>query len=133
MRIRSHAVASPCGTRSEPTGLYSVGTGTGTHARSVTRSERSSLSSNVARNVPSSALSARLIWPRMPDTVCTAAPSNLATSSDELNMSLMYAVFLYTLNGSPTSLSFFTTFTAASSSRTTPVAEIRKVFFPSDW
>ena len=50
----------------------------------------------------------------------------MATSSDELNMPEMKAVFLCTLDGWPTSLSFLTTLCVASSSRSTPVAEIRK-------
>ena len=63
------------------------------------------LSSKAARNAPSGLGSAFLTWPRMPDTVRMFAPSNLATSSAELNMSLMNAVFLKTLNGRPVNLS----------------------------
>ena len=38
-----------------------------------------------------------------PDTVRSDAPSNLATSRDELNIPEMKAVFLYTFDGLPTS------------------------------
>ena len=60
--------------------------------------------------------------PRMPETVRMAAPSNLATSREELNMPLTKAVCLKTLKGVPTSLSFLTILMWASSSKTTPVA-----------
>ena len=60
-----------------------------------------------------------------------AAPSNLATSRDELNIPLMKAVFLCTFCGVPTSLSFLTIEWFSSSSSTTPVAETRNDFFPS--
>jgi len=49
------------------------------------------------------------MWPRMPETVLTSPPWNLATSSELLNMDLMKAVFLIILNGSPTNFSFFIT------------------------
>lgn len=39
------------------------------------------------------------ICPRIPLTVLTAAPSNRATSKEDVNMSLMNAVFLNTLYG----------------------------------
>ena len=123
----------PPAVSSEVIGLKIVGIGTGTQAFSMTMSERRSLSSKVARKVPSLAWSAFLSWPRTPDTVRMAAPSNLATSSDELNMSFTNAVFLCTLKGVPTSLSFLTMLRLASSSSTTPVAEMRKVRLPSDW
>mmetsp|Transcript_11490 Transcript_11490/g.49063 ORF Transcript_11490/g.49063 Transcript_11490/m.49063 type:complete len:673 (+) Transcript_11490:610-2628(+) len=110
-------------------------------------SESRSLSSKEARNVPSSvargppfssapfatpfsaapALTAFLTVPRMPETVRSDAPSNLATSSALLNMPVMNAVFLYTLEGVPTSLSFFITFMAWSTSNTTAVAAMRKL------
>mmetsp|Transcript_6112 Transcript_6112/g.24411 ORF Transcript_6112/g.24411 Transcript_6112/m.24411 type:complete len:241 (+) Transcript_6112:1896-2618(+) len=84
-------------------GTQNLGTSTGTHARRKTMSESSSLSSNVQRHAPSPPPSvvrrAFLIWPRTPDTVRTLAPSNLATSSALLNMSLMKAVFLNVLKG----------------------------------
>jgi len=95
-------------------------------------------------------------WPRMPDTVRMAAPSKRATSSADVNMFRMNAVFwrsgpterracssvshiqirpqlfshevgtLCTSYGSPVSLSFFTSVKLWSSSRTTPVALTRK-------
>mmetsp|Transcript_26152 Transcript_26152/g.83764 ORF Transcript_26152/g.83764 Transcript_26152/m.83764 type:complete len:357 (+) Transcript_26152:190-1260(+) len=131
--VRMRSQPRPCGASRLETGLYSVGSGTGTQALSSTRSERSSLSSKVARNVPSSACSARLTWPRTPETVRRAAPSNFATSSAEVNMSLMKAVFLKTLNGEPTSFSFLTTLRFAATSSTTPVAEMRKLLRASVW
>ena len=73
------------------------------------------------------ALVAFLTVPRMPETVRSDAPWNLATSSALLNMPVMNAVFLYTLEGVPTSLSFFITFTAWSTSSTTAVAAMRKL------
>ena len=66
-----------------------------------------------------------LIVPRMPDTVRTEAPSNLATSSWLVNMPVMKAVWRAILKGVPTSFSFLTTFGAASNPSTTPVALIR--------
>ena len=86
----------------------------------------STLSSNVARNAPSGALIAFLICPRIPETVRMLAPSNRATSSGDVNIPLINAVFLNTLAGCPVSLSFLTTSDDLSSSRTTPVAAIRK-------
>ena len=83
------------------------------------------LSSNAARNAPSGLASAFLICPRIPDTVLMLAPSNLATSSAELNMSLMNAVFLKILYGTPVSLSFLTILVDRSTSSTTPVADTR--------
>lgn len=44
------------------------------------------LSSNVALKAPSGDFAAFLIWPLIPLTVCTLAPSNFATSSWELNI-----------------------------------------------
>ena len=65
-----------------------------------------------------------LIVPRMPDTVRIEAPSNLATSSWEVNMPVTKAVWRAILKGVPTSFSFFITLGAASSPSTTPVALI---------
>eukprot|EP00967_Tisochrysis_lutea_P086069 scaffold121108_cov28-Tisochrysis_lutea.AAC.4 len=48
-------------------------------------------------------------------------------------MSFTKAVFLKTLNGEPTSLSFLTIFKLALNSSTTPVAEIRNDFLASLW
>mmetsp|Transcript_2105 Transcript_2105/g.4339 ORF Transcript_2105/g.4339 Transcript_2105/m.4339 type:complete len:220 (+) Transcript_2105:559-1218(+) len=99
-------------------------------------SEARILSSKVARKTPLSPLTARLIWPRMPETVRREAPSNLATSRGEENMFLMKAVFLNTFCGSPTSLSFFTTlWRPTSTSVTTPVAATRNVatLFATVW
>ena len=86
----------------------------------------SSLSSNVARSVPGAPGAAFFICPRMPLTVRTVAPSNLATSISELNIPSMKAVCLKIFTGWPTSLSFFFTGNVASASRTTPVAATRK-------
>lgn len=66
-----------------------------------------------------------LTWPRIPLTVRTAAPSNLAISRSDVNMSLINAVFLKILHGWPTSLIFFIIRAAWLNSRTTPVAVIR--------
>lgn len=66
-----------------------------------------------------------LMVPRMPETVRTEAPSNLATSSWEVNMPETKAVWRAILTGVPTSFSFLTTFGAASSPSTTPVALTR--------
>jgi hypothetical protein len=60
------------------------------------------------------------------------APSNLATSSAEVNMSFMNAVFRKTLKGAPVSFNFLTISTFWSSSRTTPVAAIRKLALTLD-
>jgi len=76
-----------------------------------------------------------LICPRTPETVRILAPSNLATSRSELNIPWTKAVFLKTLAGVPTSLSFFCTAREASSSRTTPVNATRKpgLALERDW
>lgn len=66
-----------------------------------------------------------LTCPRIPLTVLTAAPSNLAISRSDVNMSLIRAVFLKILHGWPTSLIFFTIRTAWLNSNTEPVAVIR--------
>lgn len=66
----------------------------------------------------------------MPETVLSFAPSSLATSSAELNMPLMKAVFLKTLDGVPTSFSFLTTETVELISSAVPVSEIRKPDVP---
>mmetsp|Transcript_11692 Transcript_11692/g.29571 ORF Transcript_11692/g.29571 Transcript_11692/m.29571 type:complete len:266 (-) Transcript_11692:679-1476(-) len=105
----------------------------GTHARRKTRSERRILSSKVARKVPSGIAlltsgilrTAFFTEPRMPETVRSPALRNLETSSSELNMPLMNAVFFWMWKGSPTSLSFLTMGKCALSSVTTPVALTR--------
>ncbi|RCI09511.1 hypothetical protein L249_4085 [Ophiocordyceps polyrhachis-furcata BCC 54312] len=51
-------------------------------------------SSNVARKWPGVEARARLIWPLMPETVLTDAPSNRATSRAEANIPLTKTVFL---------------------------------------
>lgn len=66
-----------------------------------------------------------LMVPRMPDTVRTVAPSNLAASSWLLNMPPTKAWWRAILKGVPTSFSFLTTLGAASRPSTTPVALIR--------
>mmetsp|Transcript_11596 Transcript_11596/g.32574 ORF Transcript_11596/g.32574 Transcript_11596/m.32574 type:complete len:302 (-) Transcript_11596:47-952(-) len=106
------------------TGWYSRGAVTSAHVRRNTMSRSSTLSSNVALHAPSlpGTLAPFLTVPRMPETVRTEAPSNLATSSWELNMPSRKAVFFMILKGVPTSLSFFTTRTEWSSCRTVPVA-----------
>mmetsp|Transcript_32630 Transcript_32630/g.92522 ORF Transcript_32630/g.92522 Transcript_32630/m.92522 type:complete len:216 (+) Transcript_32630:549-1196(+) len=88
------------------------------------------LSSKVARKAPSlmpfcPGRSAFFIVPLIPDTVRMEAPSNFATSSSLLNIPPTKAVLRFVCIGVPTSLSFFTTLVAASSSSTTPVAAIR--------
>lgn len=62
--------------------------------------------------------------PRIPLTVRTAAPSNLAISRSEVNMSLISAVFLKILQGYPTSFIFFTIRAAWLNSSTSPVPVI---------
>lgn len=85
----------------------------------------STLSSNVARNAPSGRRRAFLTCPRIPDTVRIFAPSNFATSIEEVNISRIKAVFLNTFIGVPVNLSFLTISVDESISRTTPVAAIR--------
>mmetsp|Transcript_26891 Transcript_26891/g.67727 ORF Transcript_26891/g.67727 Transcript_26891/m.67727 type:complete len:220 (+) Transcript_26891:814-1473(+) len=112
------------------TGFTNFGTSTRVQARKKTMSLLISLSSKVARKSPSRmpfcpGRSAFLMVPRMPETVRMEAPSNLATSSWLLNMPVTKAVLRLMWLGVPTSFSFFTTLVEASSSRTTPVAEMR--------
>lgn len=67
--------------------------------RQKTMSDMTILSSNVARKEPAGPGHLCLIWPRIPDTVWIFTPSNRATSIEELNISLMKAVFLKILKG----------------------------------
>ena len=73
--------------------------GTGAQVLQNTISDMRILSSKVARKAPSAPGHLCLICPRIPETVWIFTPSNRATSIDELNMSLMNAVFLKILNG----------------------------------
>lgn len=109
--------------------------GTGAHVRQKTMSDITIWSSKVARKAPGGPGHLCLICPRMPETVWILTPSKRATSMDELNMSLMNAVFLKILKGClhvvvatrryPTSFSFFTTRKCSFCSSTVPVAAMR--------
>ena len=63
-----------------------------------------------------------LIWPVIPETVQTLATSNIATSNALENISLIKAVFLKFLYGTPVNLSFLKILFEWSTSNIKPVA-----------
>lgn len=80
-------------------GLKNLGISIEYHVLQKTMSLSKILSSKVARKEPGYAFSftTRLIEPLIPETVLKDAPVNLATSTLEVNIPLMKAVFFITL------------------------------------
>ena len=68
------------------TGAKNLGISTVNHVLTKAISLIRILSSKVARKAPSGVLRPFLIWPLIPETVRMAAPSNLATSKELVNI-----------------------------------------------